>query len=665
MHELPFLADLVIVAGVGVLAALLVGALRLPAIAGFMVAGALVGPFGLGLVRDSHLINTLAEIGVVLLLFSIGLEFSLTRLRRIGRFVAVGGALQVGLTIAATVPLCSLLGYDTKQGVFYGFMVALSSTAIVLRGLAERGEVDSPQGRFIIGALIFQDLCVIPMMLILPVLAGRTAGNAAIGITIALIKAGALLAGTVLIGRSLVPRLFAWVDKLRSREVFLLTTLAICIGASFATARAGMSLALGAFLAGIVLADSEYAHRALGQVLPLRDALSSLFFMSLGMLLDGTVVVEHMGAVALVFAGIFIGKGAIASVACLAMRFPPRVAVLSGVGLAQFGEFGFVLAQAGTALGLMDAVPGRIFLSASILTMLVTPVSMRLAPSIAIGARLLRPLEKLLGARGVVEATEGSVPLCGHVIVAGLGVGGQILTRALSSVGAPFVVIDLNAEAIRTAAAAGIPAYYGDITSEETFRLARIESARAMVVMINDPEATRRAVLTALRLEPALPVFVRTKYVAGHRDLTRFANVNLVVEEVEAGVETLARVLRSIDTPMNLIKSEIRRAREQTQESSRVTSSLPRRRLGEMPELSELKIESLVIRADALAVGRSPAEMQLRTRSGALIVAMRRGGHLLEEPDPKLCFAAGDVAYLVGTRESIRRCLEILAEATT
>jgi monovalent cation:H+ antiporter-2, CPA2 family len=662
MHDLSFLSDLFIVAGVSVLAAMLVGRLRLPAIAGFMLAGAVVGPSGLGLVRDNRLIQSLAEVGVVLLLFTIGLEFSLSRLRRIGRLVAIGGALQVGLTILATVAVVTgVLGFSLRAGVFYGFMVALSSTAIVLRGLAERNEVDSPQGRFIIGALIFQDLAVIPMMLVLPVLAG-TADKPLMRIGLALLEAAAMLALTAIVGRSVIPRLFARIDKLRSREVFLLAVLAVCIGASWATSIAGLSLALGAFLAGILLAESDYAHRALGEVLPLRDVLSSLFFLSLGMLLDVSALVERPLAVAAVFLVIFLGKGAIASIACLAMRFPPRVAVLSGACLAQFGEFGFVLAQAGVGLGLLDAAHGRIFLAASLLTMFVTPVSMRVAPSIAVGAKLLRPLERLLGARGVVEASSTDAILQDHIVVAGLGVGGRLLTDALEHTGVPYMVIDLNAEAVRAAATRGAFAFYGDITSEETLRHAHLPRARAFAVLINDPDAARRAVLTASRLAPELPVFVRTKYLAGHRHLSKLPNVNLIVEEVEAGVETLARVLRHADVPMNLIKAEVRQARSQTQESSRVTSSLPRRRLAEMAELAELKIESLVVQAGAVAVGRSATEMQLRTRSGALVVAVRRQGQLVEESAPDFRFAEGDVAYLVGTRDSIRRALELLGE---
>ncbi len=656
MSELPFLTDLLLVVGVGVLAALAVSALRLPAVTGFMVAGTLVGPAGLGLVQDTPGIIAIAEIGVVLLLFSVGLEFSLSRLKRIGRLVAIGGSLQVGLTVLATTGIAVLLGFNGIEGLFYGFMVALSSTAIVLRGLADRSETDAPHGRFVIGVLLFQDLTVIPMMLLLPVLAGEATTSPALGILGALAQATAMVAVTFVLGRVVVPRLFARVDSLKSRELFLLSVLAVCIGVSWVTAAAGLSLALGAFLAGMMLAESEYAQRALGQVLPLRDALASLFFVSLGMLFDVRAFVDHPFIVVSLFLLIFLGKGAIATLACLAMRFPARVAILSGVGLAQFGEFGFILARSGAELGLLRADVGPPLMAACLLTMLVTPFAMRLAPRLAAGAALLRPLERLLGARGVIEAEAQGGPR-DHVVIAGSGVAGRLLSQALSHRGVPYLLIDVNAESVRASLARGEPAYHGDVTSEDTLQHVQLERARAFVILINDQDATRRAVAAATALAPRTPVFVRAQYLLEARALAKYGQVDVVSEEFEAGVEVLARVLRRLELPMNVIRDEVRLARQQAQESAR-PHTLPRRALGEIPELAELKVESVEVRPAAEAEGRSSADLQLRSRSGALVVAVRRDGRLMGD-ERELRFAAGDVVYLVGEKDSIRRAAVI------
>src|SRR3954470_23789685 len=355
MGHVPVLDELAIVTALAVAVTVLLARIRLPTVAGLLAAGALLGPFGIRLVSSVHAIEVLAEVGVVLLLFSIGLEFSLARLRDILRQVALGGALQVGLTTGVTTGVAVLLGQPLGRGVFYGFAFALSSTAIVLRALSERRELDAPHGKFIVGTLIFQDLCVVPMVLIVPLLgAGGTAGHAAASIGLALGKAVVVVVGTIVVARFVVPKILGWVDASRSREVFLLAILALCIGTAWLTSIVGLSLALGAFLGGMVVADTEYSHRAMGDILPLRDAFVSIFFVSLGMLFDVRVVVSHPLLVFGLLAGFLFAKGLLATLAAMAMRFPSRVAWLAGVGLAQFGEFGFVLARLAQSSGVVD-----------------------------------------------------------------------------------------------------------------------------------------------------------------------------------------------------------------------------------------------------------------------------------------------------------------------
>ncbi len=543
MHgPMDTLRELVVVAGLGVVVSLLLSRWKVPLVAALLITGVLAGPAGIGLIHDLHRIELFAEVGVVFLLFSIGLEFSLARLAAIGRLVALGGSLQVGLTTGLTVLVLLPFGFTAAQGTFLGFAVALSSTAIVLRALAERGETDSPHGRFILGALIFQDLCVVPMMLLVPVLGGRGGGSPLEDGIIAMGKAAGVVIVTLTVARRVVPRVLDMVDRTRSREVFLLAVLVVCLGTAWLTALAGLSLALGAFLAGMVLAESDYAHRALGEVMPLRDALTSFFFISLGMLFDVRVVMAHPLMVFGIALAMLFGKGAVASAACAVMRFPPAVAVVAGAGLAQFGEFGFVLLRAGEPLGLVSRDQSRILLAAAVLTMLVTPLMMALAPRLAAGARRLRGLERLLGAEPLPARSAAHGGLHDHVVVVGYGVAGRTLAEALRRDKIPYVVLELNAETVRRARLAGEPVYYGDVAGAETLDHAHLTRARALVLLINDADATARAIVAARRIAPTVAILVRTPWV---RDVTRLEGLGateVVASELAAGIALVERL---------------------------------------------------------------------------------------------------------------------------
>lgn len=659
MDLVGFLGQFAIVAAAGVVAAVLMAWIRLPAVAGFLFAGALVGPYALGLVNDARTISTLAEVGVVLLLFTIGLEFSLTRFARIWNMVIVGGGLQVGLTTLAVLGVCLALGYNSFQGIFIGFVLAQSSTSIVLQNLSRRREVDAPHGRFIVGAQIFQDLCVVPMMLVIPLLAGLGGGNFGLDLGLALGKAALMVTAVVLLSRIIVPPIFQRVAAARSRESFLMAVLVTCIGTAYLTSLAGLSLALGAFLAGLVIAGSPFGQRAMTDVLPLRDLFASLFFLSLGMYFDIRAFFEHPIAVALVFVGILVGKSLIAALAAMAMRFPARVATIGGIGMAQFSEMGFVLATLPQAAGIVSPDVLKVLFAAGILTMFVTPLTMAFAPSFTAGAALLRPLERLLGARGIAQQTERDESMSEHVIIAGYGLAGRMLANALKASGMQYLILELNAETVKLARELREPAYYADITNDETLDHAHINKARALVIMINDPDAVRRAIANARRLSPELPIYVRTHYLSEQQQLNGAGAHDIVVEELEAGIELMARVLRDSGVARNVITERVKEARLETQPSAR-KETLPRRKLKNVAELDELKIESCLIREGHFAVGKSTAGINLRKETGATLVAMRRNGDLVEQPDIRAPFAAGDVLYLVGSKESVNAAMTFL-----
>lgn len=559
MPEHGILRDLVVVLGAAILGVLLLHRLRLPAIAGLLLAGALVGPTGLGLVEDQDAVARLAEIGVALLLFTIGLEFSLSGLRRIAWMVGVGGALQVGLTLLATFAVARLAGLDAERAVFAGFLVALSSTAIVLRSLSEHGETDAPHGKLIVGVLLFQDLCVVPMMLVVPMLAeGRAFPGA---ILRALAEAGAVVVATVVLARFILPRAFRLVARTQRRDVFLLAALLVGAGIGWATSAAGLSLALGAFLAGLVLADSEYGHQALADVLPLRDLFTSLFFVSIGMLLDLDVLRAEWLAVTLVAAGLLAGKFLVASLAGLVLRLPLRVALLSGAALAQIGEFSFVLAGAGAERGLLDPRELAVFLDASVLTMLVTPLVSLAGPWLVASAGKLGKVDAFLHAHETPEETRAARH--GHTVVLGFGVGGELLARALEAAGLDYVLVDLDVERVRSARERGSPVTFGDVTRPEILELAGVREAAQVAILVNDPQATLAAVRAIRRLSTRVPVTVRARYLRDAPLLRAAGATHVVAQEVEASLHVTADVLERLERTPEQVEELLRRARAQ------------------------------------------------------------------------------------------------------
>ena len=553
------IGELAVVVALAVLAALLLHRVRLPPVIGFLVAGAIAGPDGVGLVQDTEDIELIAEIGVILLLFAIGLEFSLSRLRYIWRAVAIGGSLQVGVTVLATFLILTAVDETPQRAVFFGLVFALSSTAIVLRALDQRGEIDAPHGRFIVGALIFQDLLVVPLTLFVPLLAGQ-GDDIAKELAIAIAKAVGVMVVAAFAARFVFPRFFRLVDQTESREVFLLAVLSVGVGLAWAMSEVGLSFALGAFLAGLMLADTDYAHRAVTDVIPLRDTFTSIFFISLGMLFNPTVLVDEPLLITLIVLGLLLGKGVIASLSAIAMRYPARASWEVGINLAQFGEFGFIILTLGLGVGLATEQEVDTIVSAGVMSMVLSRLAMEFAPKLRAGEAMLRPLERLLRAPGIDEPEPEHRGLTDHVVVVGYGVAGRILVQSLADAEVPHLVLELNADRVRDARATGAPIYYGDITSPEALQYAQVPYARALVLLINDPSAARRAVSAARIVCPVTPIFVRTRYLADAPELRTLGADVVVAEELEGGTEMAAHVLHQTGMGELEVRSSVARA---------------------------------------------------------------------------------------------------------
>ncbi len=563
MSELPFLRDLVVIFSVAVAVVALLRRFGVPSIAGFIVAGVAVGPYALGLVSDLHQVEVLAEVGVALLLFGIGLEFNLASLRRLWRAVLLGGALQVGLSIAIVAGVGALLGLPASSGLFLGFLVAVSSTAIVLRGLDARGETDAPHGRFTLGILIFQDLAVVPMMLAIPLLSGaREPGLAAV---VALLETVAILVAVVGAAWFVVPRLLRWVARTRQRELWMLTVFLVSMGTAWVASLAGISLALGAFLAGLVVSGSEFRHQALADLIPLREVLTSLFFVSVGMLLDPREVGADAVPVLGLLAAILVGKFAVIFLVGTAIRMSAQVNAIAALALCQVGEFSFVLLRAAEGHELLSPELASRFLAVAILSMLVTPLALAAGPRLAAGAGRLRLLRQLLGVPTAFDAGAEKELRGDHVIIAGYGVAGRELARALRDLSVPYVVVDLNPDLVRRAREAGEPVYFGDVTSVDVLNHLGAARAREVVLVIDDPNAAARAVAAVRQVAPRVHLIVRAPRVEDVELLEAVGATQVIPAEIEAAVEVASHVLgRHGASPEEI---EVERARIRTRRS--------------------------------------------------------------------------------------------------
>jgi len=662
MSEPGLLPDLLILFALSVVAALAFHRLRLPPIVGFLITGVISGPYGFGLIRNIADVESLAEIGVVLLLFTVGLEFSLQHLARLRRFLFIGGALQVGVTIAVTAALARSLAVAWPIAIFLGMLVALSSTAITLRLYAERGELDTPFGNASLGILIFQDLCVVPMMLLTPALAGGGRNPTSLART--LLEAALFIAATVVAARLVVPRILHLVAATRRREVFLLTIVLFCLGTAWASARVGLSLALGAFIAGIVIADSEYSQQALSDIVPLREVFNSLFFISIGMLFDIRTVGRSPVLVICAIATVIVVKVVVTGGASLVLGQSLRPALATGLGLAQIGEFSFVLSAAGMTAGLLDERLDQLFLAVAVGTMALTPALIDIAPRA--GAWLERRTPTRWRPSQTAAPMQGDAPVGDHVIIVGFGFNGRNLARVLRDVGIAYRVIDSNASIARQERRHGEPVLYGDASSAEILHHAGVERARVLVVAISDIAATRATVASVRRLNPNVHVIVRTRYMREIGSLVKLGSGEVVPEEFETAIEVFTRVLRRYLVPRDVIEREVRSVRSQYDEMFRPLPDIGVRVEDLSRFLTEVTLVVMRVEPGAPATGEPLSDVRFRERSGATVVAIQReGGGLVASPSGDEVLHPGDTILVMGRTDQLERAATLLRQRVT
>lgn len=665
MTDYNVLSNLLVIFTVSIAVVFVFHQFRLPSIAGFLVAGALIGPHGFNLISDSSTVQVLAEIGVVLLLFTIGIEFSLVQLASLRRLLFIAAPIQVGGVIAIVWGGGMLAGVPWQQGIFWGFLLSLSSTAIVLKALAANGESESLHGRAAIGILVFQDLAVVPMILLAPILSSPSEG-AALSILLTLGKSVVVVGLVVAAAWYLVPKLLEHIVRSRSRELFLLTIIVLCLGIAWLTALGGLSLALGAFIAGLVISESEFSHQAMAEVLPFRDSFNSLFFVSIGILMDWRVLLEYPALVTGLLAAILALKFVTGAGAVLAVGIPPRSAVMAGVALAQVGEFSFILAQVGQENKLLTGAPYQIFLAVSVCSMIITPFLMQWSPHLARRAEAMQRLRHWFPGRTtahVLEAEGRHLRIKDHVIIVGYGLNGRNLARVLSETEVPYIALSLDGDTVQRETKHGLPLYYGDATNPNVLRHVKIEDARVLVVALADPFMARRTVQVARGLNPKLHIVVRTRYLRELEELQQLGADDVVPEEFETSIEIFALVLRTYNMPQEFVMRKAEQVR-------REGYALLRR--SEMPELahhlrggtlSDVEVETCRIEDGSPASGKLLSQLSLRPRTGASVIAWTRAGVTESNPSEKTKLLPGDIVVLLGSRDQIRRAMELILPA--
>lgn len=635
-------ADIVIIVVAALIGGLVAQQFRQPLVLGYILAGVVIGPFSGGMtVSDPHEVEKLAEIGVALLLFALGLEFSLRELKPVKYVALIGGPIQIILTILYGYVLGRWMGWDSGPALWLGGLASLSSTMVILKTLMAQGMMGTLSSRVMIGILIVQDLAVVPLLILLPQITNPAAGLPALGV--ALLKSVIFLAMMLLLGTRLLPRFLAMISRWNSRELFILTITATGLGIGYATYLAGLSFAFGAFVAGMVLSESDYGHQALSDIIPLRDLFGLLFFTSVGMLLDPAFLLAQWPGVLQLVLLVALGKGLI--VAGIARGFGYGNVIPLAVGLAMFqiGEFSFVLGQVGFSSGFLNAEQHAYILSATIISMLLTPMASGLtAPLYGLKKRLRK--KELLETMNLPE--EG---LHDHVVIAGGGQVGQHIATILRQLNVPFVVIELAHRAVDECKRKGLPVIYGDAGHQIVLDAAQLSDAKQVLITIPHITTTETIVRYVHQHFPRLKIVVRSVGLEQLRSLYEDGVYMVILPELEAGLEIARQALLNLNLPVTEIQKFTDAARRDHYHHAYADQEHLKhiRSLKNASDLLQLKWQEL--NQDSLLVGRSLRQLDMRQLTGASVVGVLRDGQFMANPSADLVFQAGDMVALIGS----------------
>jgi len=641
--------DIVVIFLLSVLLLIALYRIKIPSIVGFLITGIIAGPAGLGLIHNQESIKFFAELGVIFLLFTIGLEFSISHMMKSRQFVLIGGTVQVFSTILICTGLTIVAGWDLNHALFVGMLASLSSTAIVMKVLSDRQEVDSPHGRAALGILIFQDLIVIPMMMIIPILAGDTTGSPSM---IRLVLGSILIIAVVYVSaRHVIPYLLHYAAKLRNREMFLFIVIGTCLLIAYLTSSIGLSMALGAFLAGLIISESEYSMHAMYNMIPFRDMFSAFFFISIGMIFDISYLLSHPVDVAALVVAIILIKYVTGTLAAIVSGLPARSSVLTGISLSQIGEFSFILATSGATVGIFAPEQFQLFLDVSVVTMGLAPLligfSRRVTP------RLSAPLMRIVPDRFPEIENSPIDTVKNHIIIVGYGLNGRNVARSARVAGVPYHIIEMNPDTVREEREKGESILYGDAAQPGVLLRAGIRDARVLVVVVNDPFATQQTIQIARGINPGLYIIARTRFMGEVATLLELGADEVIPEEFETSIEIFTRILHRYLIPEDEIERLVREIRAGGYQMLRSVSTSPTTFDDFREMVPDIDMRSIRIKIESPLVGVSLSESQLRSRYQISVVAIRRGNRMIISPGGDEVIRGSDMLMIIGRPDDI------------
>jgi CPA2 family monovalent cation:H+ antiporter-2 len=620
----------------------------LPSIIGFLIAGMIIGPYGFKFITDTSEIKVMAEIGIMLLLFTIGLEVSFTRLIQLKKYLLFAGGLQLIGTIIVATLVTILFGFTPGEAFFLGIVISLSSTAVVLKILSDKGELQTPQGRIAVGILIFQDLSIVPLSLLI-LLLGSTGGVTIADIALELLITFGLTAVIIVISKYLMPHIVHQIARIRLREVFTTGIILLLLGMSFLTHKLGLSFALGAFIVGLILAESDYSHQIVAEIQPFKSVFNSILFVSIGLLVNLQFITQNYLTIGGAGLGVLFLKALIIIGIVLLMKYPLRIAIIIGFGLAQVGEFSFILAEAGFSFNLIDDYYFNVFLSVIIFTMILTPFIFKFSPMIAEKSNMIPSISGDKGRR--------KAELNDHVIIVGFGLNGRNLARVLRETGIKYIVVEMNPDTVKKEKSGGENIIFGDVAKEEILHNAGIEKARMIVFAISDPVSTRLALRACKNMNPEVYTLVRTRYVNEIDELKRLGADIIIPEEFETSLQIFRSVLEKYHIPLNVIMQQVNLLRR---ESYKMLIK-PETSISSLSHIDEILAkgltESYYVNEDNNYIERTLREINLRAETDVTVIAIIRDEKVISMPPAGEKIKLNDTLVLTGTHQSVDKAI--------
>ncbi|NEV93102.1 potassium transporter KefB [Psychroflexus sp. YR1-1] len=664
--EIPLLKEIVVVLGISIVIILAFQKLKVPSILGFLFAGIIVGPSAFNLLSSRHEVELLSEIGIIFLLFIIGIELSFSGLMKIKKTVFVGGGLQVGGTILITALVAMALGIDLNTAVFIGFLISLSSTAIVLKMLQEKGEIKSPHGRIALGILIFQDIIVVPMMLLTPILAGK-AENIGETLLILLVKLIGVGLVVFVLQKYVVPFIFKLVVKSKNRELFILTTIVFCFSVAWLTSSVGLSLALGAFFAGLIISESEYSHQATANVLPFREIFISFFFISVGSLLDIHFFINNVVYILLFVLAVLIIKVVIVAFVALFLQNQPRTVFLSAFSIFQVGEFSLLLSTVGLQNDLLPDALYQYFLAVCIITMALTPFVLQKSHKMSdflLRAAIPKRVRKRMNKRKIDSSSQevdSDHDWKDHVIIVGYGINGQNISRVTSHIDIPYVIVDMDYEAIKLAKQKNQPVIYGDASDPEILKHIHIQKARVVVIAISDPGATKKIISSVRLFSQTVYIIVRTRYVKEIEENMKIGADEVIPEEFETSIEIFTRVLRQYMVTQGDIENIVTSIR--SSDYQMLTSIKPTSTNAVFQQLNipDKEVATLHVQhGNNNIAGASIGESGIGKNYNVTVLAIKRGRKYISDINPETRIEIDDLVYIFGAPKAINALNKVI-----